>query len=64
MLQVLTLDAPTALPNSGGLNSSVRAGTITLQQSLRPGQSVDVNFWLAVVTSGQLRCFLNIEAQP
>ncbi len=63
-VQALMLDAPTTLPSGGGLNSSLRAGTITLQQPLQPGQSVDVNFWLAVVTSGQFRYFLNVEAQP
>jgi len=61
-LQGLTLDTPPAQTSGGGLNSSLSAGTITLRQPLQPGQSIDVNFWLAVVTSGEFRYFLNIEA--
>ena len=63
-MQGLTLDTPPSQTSGGGLNSSLSAGTITLKQPLQPGQSVDVNFWLAVVTSGEFRYFLNIEAQP
>ena len=63
-LQGLTLDTPPSQTSGGGLNSSLSIGTITLKQPLQPGQSIDVNFWLAVVTSGEFRYFLNIEAQP
>ena len=63
-VQGLTLDTPPAQTSGGGLNSSLSAGIITLKQPLQPGQSIDVNFWLAVVTSGEFRYFLNIEAQP
>ena len=63
-VQGLALDTPPAQTSGGGLNSSLSAGTITLRQPLQPGQSVDVNFWLAVVTSGNFRYFLNIEALP
>jgi hypothetical protein len=59
----LTLDTPPTQASGGGLNSTVSAGTITLRQPLLPGQSIDVNFWLAVVTSGNFRFFINIEAQ-
>ena len=63
-VQALTLDAPTTHALGGGFNSTVRSGTVTLRQPLQPGQSIDLNFWLAVVTSGKYRYFFNIEAQP
>ena len=43
----------------GGLNSSL---AYPLAQPLQPGESVNVNFWLRVVTDGEFSFLVNVEA--
>jgi hypothetical protein len=71
-LKALTLDStppsqspPNGLlwqPNGGALNSSVRAGSITLGAPLLPGASINLEFRLGVQTDGNYRFFVNVEA--
>jgi hypothetical protein len=51
-------------PTCGGYNSSLSAGTITLQTPLAPGESIDVVFLTGIMQSGRFRIFVNIEALP
>lgn len=62
----LTLEEnPPAQPNGGGLNSTVRLGTITMGRPLAPGNSVNVQFRLGVMSSsGNFRFLVNVEALP
>ena len=48
----------------GKLHASAPRQTADALTRTGSTQSIDVNFWLAVVTSGEFRYFLNIEAQP
>lgn len=50
-------------PSGGGVNSSLRAGIITLQSPLAPGSSVNLQFLLGVQIEGNYRFFVNVEAQ-
>ncbi len=50
-------------PNGGGLNSSLRAGSITLSAPLGPGASINLEFRLGVQTVGNFRFLVNVEAQ-
>jgi hypothetical protein len=50
-------------PNGGGVNSSLRAGVVTLSSPLSPGASVNLEFLLGVQTDGNYRFFVNVEAQ-
>jgi hypothetical protein len=62
-LKGLTLeDAPPAQGSGGGVNSSLRVGSITLGTPLVPGASVDVEFRLGVQVDGTFRLFVNVEA--
>ncbi|MCM3872214.1 MAG: hypothetical protein ND895_16145, partial [Pyrinomonadaceae bacterium] len=59
-----TLETPPAQPNSGGLNSSVAAGTVTLGTPLANGASIHLNFLFGVQQSGSFRVFVFVEAVP
>jgi hypothetical protein len=65
-IQGLTLEEnPPAQPNGGGLNSTVRLGTITTGSPIAPGNSVNVQFRLGVMSpSGNFRFLINVEALP
>jgi hypothetical protein len=66
-IEGLTLEEnPPAQPNGGGLNSTVRLGTITMGHPLAPGNSVNVQFRLGVMTNGSanFRFLINVEALP
>jgi len=60
----LTLETPPSQPIGGGLNSTLSAGTITLDTPLPPNSSITVNFLLGVQQTGRFRFFVNIEALP
>ena len=59
-----TLETPPAQPLSGGLNSSVAAGTVTMGTPLAPGASIHLNFLFGVQQSGSFRVFVFVEALP
>lgn len=62
-LKALTLEQMPRVPaSSGGLNSSVRAGFITLASPLAVGASVNVEFKLGVQIDGNYRFAVNVEA--
>ncbi|MCA1594579.1 MAG: hypothetical protein LC754_18520 [Acidobacteria bacterium] len=62
-----TVETVPAQPNGGALNSaagrSLVAGTI-INTPITNGQTVNVQFVLGVVTTGNFRFFVNIEALP
>ena len=60
----LSLETPPAQPLGGGFNSTLSAGTITLEAPLAPSSSITVNFLLGVQQTGRFRFFVNIEALP
>lgn len=63
-LKALTLEqTPPTQASGGGLNSSMRVGSITLAAPLVPGAGVNVEFRLGVQTDGNYRFIVNIEAQ-
>jgi len=66
VIEGLTLEEnPPAQPNGGGLNSTVRLGRITMGTPLAPGNSVNVQFRLGVMSpSGNFRFLVNVEALP
>ena len=57
------LEEPPAQPAGGGFNASLSADFITLGTPLAPGQSVNIQFVLGVMRTGNFRFFFNIEAQ-
>jgi len=59
-VQGTVLEEPPAQPLGGGLNSSVTA--FVPKDGLAPGDTIDVQFLLNVVKSGNYRIFVNIEA--
>jgi hypothetical protein len=59
-----TLETPPAQPLSGGLNSSLAAGTVTLGTPLAPGASISINFLFGVQQSGSFHVFVFVEAVP
>jgi hypothetical protein len=60
--QVTTLETPPAQANGGGYNSTV---TVTLPgPGLANNASIDVNFKLGVVTTGNFRFLIIVEALP
>jgi hypothetical protein len=59
-----TLETPPAQPNSGGLNSSLAAGTVTLGTPLASGASINLNFLFGVQQTGSFRVFVFVEAVP
>ena len=60
----LTLETPPSQPLGGGFNSTLSAGTISLDIPLPPNSSITVNFLLGVQQTGRFRFFVNIEALP
>ncbi|HKP71588.1 MAG TPA: M36 family metallopeptidase, partial [Pyrinomonadaceae bacterium] len=58
----LQLEEPPAQPAGGGLNSTLREGTITLGTPLAPDSPVNVQFRLGVQADGSFRFFVNVEA--
>lgn len=60
----LTLETPPAQPLGGGFNSTLSAGTITLDTPLPANSSITVNFLLGVQQTGAFKFFVNVEALP
>ncbi|MFN2492886.1 MAG: hypothetical protein ABR501_08390 [Pyrinomonadaceae bacterium] len=50
-------------PNRGGFNSSWSADFITLGTPLPSGNSVDIQFKVGIMRTGNFRIYINIEAQ-
>jgi len=63
-VQATTLEAPPAQPGSGGFNSTLSSGTITLGSPLANGTSINVSFLLGIQQTGTFRFFIIIEALP
>jgi len=59
-----TLEQPPVQAQSGALNSTLSAGTITLPSPLAPGASVNLQLLLGVKQTGSFKFFFNIEALP
>ncbi len=59
-----TLEMPPAQALSGGLNSSLAAGTVTMGTPLAPGASIHLNFLFGVQQVGSFRVFVIVEALP
>jgi endonuclease G len=57
-----TLEMPPAQPKGGGNNSTLAAGTITLNAPLADGASIDLQFVLGVYNGGAFRFYVNVEA--
>ena len=53
-----------AQPNSGGYNSSLSAGTVTLATPLANNASINLRFLFGVQQMGTFRVFLIVEALP
>jgi hypothetical protein len=63
-LKALTLEqSPPAQTSGGGINSSMRVGSITLDAPLAPNAGVNLEFRLGVQVDGNYRFIVNIEAQ-
>jgi len=58
----MTLEQPPSQSFGGGLNSSVNAGSVSLNSPLPSGASVNVQFLLGVQRSGSYRFLVNVEA--
>lgn len=56
------LEEPPTQPNGGGFNSTVSADHVTLASPLAPGASVNIQFTLGVMRTGNFRHILSIEA--
>jgi CSLREA domain-containing protein len=67
-IEGLTLEevgaAAPSQPLGGGLNSTLSAGTITLESPLDHGDSRNFEFLLGVEQRGSYRFFVNVEALP
>ena len=57
-----TLEEPPTQGRGGGLNSSLLAGSITLEEPLAPGASLNVQFLLGVYQRGLFSLLVNVEA--
>jgi endonuclease G len=57
-----TLETPPTQPKGGGNNSTLAAGTITLNSPLADGASMDLQFVLGVQNGGVFRFYVNVEA--
>jgi endonuclease G len=57
-----TLETPPAQPKGGGNNSTLAAGTVTLDSPLADHQSIDLQFVLGVQNGGVFRFYVNVEA--
>jgi hypothetical protein len=62
MVQVTTLETPPTQAQGGGYNSTLSAGTVTLDSPLGVGESVNLQFVLGVAQGGTFRILLNVEA--
>jgi hypothetical protein len=58
----MTLEQPPSQSFGGGLNSSVTAGSVSLNSPLPSGASVNVQFLLGVQRNGSYRFLVNVEA--
>jgi len=63
-VQGTTLEQPPGQPNGGGFNSSMSAGTVTLNTPLLNGASIDLRFLVGLQQTGTFRFYVNIEALP
>jgi hypothetical protein len=61
-VQGLTLEEPPAQPNGGGLNSTLSAGTVSLDTPLAANAGIDLNFLFGVEKPGEFRAFVLVEA--
>jgi predicted extracellular nuclease len=59
-----TVEQPPTQINGGGWNSSMNVGFVNLRAPLASGGSVSVRFRLGVMTTGNFRFLVNIEALP
>ncbi len=57
-----TLETPPTQAQGGGNNSTLAAGTITLNSALADGASIDLQFVLGVQNGGTFRFYVNVEA--
>lgn len=57
-----TLETPPSQPKGGGTNSTLAAGTITLNAPLASGASTDLQFVLGIYNAGTFRFYINVEA--
>ncbi|MDT5268471.1 MAG: uncharacterized protein QOH49_657 [Acidobacteriota bacterium] len=55
------VEQPPDQPNGGGLNSSMAVGSINLETPLEAGESVNVQFLLGIMQTGNYRFYLNVE---
>jgi hypothetical protein len=63
-VKALTLETPPAQALSGGVNSSVSAGTITLAAPLAAGGQINLEFLLGVQQNGYFQFYVYVEALP
>ena len=63
-VKALTLETPPAQALSGGLNSTVSAGTITLATPLAAGQQINLEVLLGVQQTGYFQFYIFVEALP
>ncbi|MFL6210493.1 MAG: fibronectin type III domain-containing protein [Pyrinomonadaceae bacterium] len=61
-LKGTTVETPPAQAMGGGLNTSMRVGTITMAAPLGPNAPVDVQIVTGVEQAGSFRFFINVEA--
>jgi hypothetical protein len=61
-VQGTTIETPPAQPGGGAFNSSLSADTITLDEPLAVGASINVRFLLGIQNPGRFRLFVNVEA--
>lgn len=61
-LRGLTLGQAFDQPAGGGINSTLGVNSITVSTPLAPGASINVEFRLGVMTNGNFRFFVNVEA--
>jgi hypothetical protein len=61
-VQGTTLEQPPSQPNGGGFNSSLSAGTVSLDTPLANGDSINLRFLLGIQQTGNFRFYVNIEA--
>ena len=55
------VEQPPMQPNGGGLNTTVAAGTININNQIPDGASVNVQFLLGIMQTGNYRFYVNIE---
>ncbi|MBA3239770.1 MAG: hypothetical protein H0T60_00905, partial [Acidobacteria bacterium] len=57
-----TLETPPSQPNGSAYNSTLSAGTVTLANSLLPGESINLQFRFGIQQMGNYRAYVHIEA--